>query len=150
MVDKVLIPLDQKKWPGCYYHHSNPNDVARVEHLTFICTRNKEDAGPNNNWMSPEEGKEHVRPLFAGSMKGRTMYVVPYVMGPAESPFSRVGVEVADDSSTTVAAYSGRARVTGSSGNQVTLARVSNRASTYNPGVGGSGLGFRCVKLIER
>jgi phosphoenolpyruvate carboxykinase (GTP) len=93
---KVLIPLDQQKWPGCYYHHSNSNDVARVEHLTFICTPSKDEAGPTNNWMEPAEAYRKLGALFDGSMKGRTMYVVPYVMGPADSPFSKVGVEITD------------------------------------------------------
>jgi phosphoenolpyruvate carboxykinase (GTP) len=93
---KVLIPLDQQKWPGCYYHHSNPNDVARVEHLTFICTPTKDEAGPTNNWMEPAEAYRKLGALFDGSMKGRTMYVVPYVMGPADSPFSKVGIELTD------------------------------------------------------
>jgi phosphoenolpyruvate carboxykinase (GTP) len=94
--DGTLLALNSKTYPNCYLHRSDPRDVARTEKVTFICTRNKEDAGPSNNWMSPEEGKARVRPLFSGSMKGRTMYVVPYLMGPAESPFSRVGVEVTD------------------------------------------------------
>jgi phosphoenolpyruvate carboxykinase (GTP) len=93
---KVLIPLDQQKWPGCYYHHSNSNDVARVEHLTFICTPSKDEAGPTNNWMEPAEAYRKLGALFDGSMKGRTMYVVPYVMGPADSPFSKVGIEITD------------------------------------------------------
>jgi phosphoenolpyruvate carboxykinase (GTP) len=93
---KVLIPLDAQKWPGCYYHHSNPNDVARVEHLTFICTPTKDEAGPTNNWMEPAEAYRKLGALFDGSMKGRTMYVVPYVMGPADSPFAKVGIEVTD------------------------------------------------------
>ena len=93
---KVLIPLDQKKWPGCYYHHSNPNDVARVENLTLICTPTKEEAGPTNNWMAPAEAYAKLTAIFDGSMKGRTMYVVPYIMGPATSPFSKVGVELTD------------------------------------------------------
>ncbi len=96
VVDKVLIPLDQKKWPGCYYHHSNPNDVARVEHLTIICTPTKEEAGPTNAWVAPAEMYEKMRGLYAGCMKGRTMYVVPYVMGPADSPFAKVGIELTD------------------------------------------------------
>jgi phosphoenolpyruvate carboxykinase (GTP) len=93
---KVLIPLDEKKWPGCYYHHSNQNDVARVEHLTFICTPTKEEAGPTNNWMEPKEAYQKLGALFDGAMKGRTMYVVPYVMGPATSPFAKVGIELTD------------------------------------------------------
>jgi phosphoenolpyruvate carboxykinase (GTP) len=92
----VLLPLDQKKLPGCYFHHSNPNDVARVEHLTFICTPTKEEAGPTNNWMAPAEAYHKLSALYDGSMKGRTMYVVPYVMGPARSPFAKVGIELTD------------------------------------------------------
>ena len=96
VVDKILIPLDQKKWPGCYYHHSNKNDVARVEHLTIICTATKEEAGPTNTWVAPAEMYAKMRGLFDGCMKGRAMYVVPYVMGPADSPFAKVGIELTD------------------------------------------------------
>ncbi len=96
VASKVLIPLDPERWPGCYFHHSNPNDVARVEHLTFICTPTKEEAGPTNNWIEPGEAYRKLGSLFDGSMKGRTMYVVPYVMGPADSQFAKVGVEVTD------------------------------------------------------
>jgi phosphoenolpyruvate carboxykinase (GTP) len=96
VASNVLIPLNQQKRPGCYLHRSNPNDVARVEHLTFICTPTKEQAGPTNNWMSPDEGYKKLGKLFDGSMKGRTMYVVPYVMGPIGSTFSKVGVELTD------------------------------------------------------
>ncbi len=96
VAQKVLIPLDQARWPGCYFHHSNPNDVARVENLTFICTPTREEAGPTNNWMEPGEAYRKLAALFEGSMKGRTMYVVPYVMGPADSPSAKVGIELTD------------------------------------------------------
>jgi phosphoenolpyruvate carboxykinase (GTP) len=94
--DGTFIALNQETYPSCYLHRSNPNDVARTEGLTFICTREKEDVGPTNNWMAPEEGKEKLTPLFDGSMKGRTMYVVPYIMGPESSPYSKIGVEITD------------------------------------------------------
>jgi phosphoenolpyruvate carboxykinase (GTP) len=92
----VLIPLNDKKRPGCYYHRSNPGDVARVEHLTFICTPTREEAGPTNNWMAPADAYAKVRGIYEGAMRGRTMYVVPYVMGPHDSPFAKVGVELTD------------------------------------------------------
>ena len=92
----VLQPLNQKKLPGCHYARSNPNDVARVEHLTFICTPTKEEAGPTNNWMEPQEAYAKLSKLYDGAMKGRTLYVVPYIMGPASSPFSKVGIELTD------------------------------------------------------
>jgi phosphoenolpyruvate carboxykinase (GTP) len=91
-----LVELDQATFPNCYLHRSHPSDVARVEHLTFICTKNKDDAGPNNNWMAPTEGHARIDALFAGCMKGRTMYVVPYCMGPIGSPYARCGVEITD------------------------------------------------------
>jgi phosphoenolpyruvate carboxykinase (GTP) len=96
LASNVLLPLNHEKLPGCYFHHSNPNDVARVEHLTFICTPTKEEAGPTNNWMDPKEAYQKLGALYDGAMKGRTMYVVPYVMGPATSPFAKVGVELTD------------------------------------------------------
>jgi phosphoenolpyruvate carboxykinase (GTP) len=92
----ILIPLNPEKRPGCYLHRSNPNDVARVEHLTFVCTKTKEEAGPTNNWMAPQEAYEKLKKLYDGCMKGRTLYVVPYVMGPLGSPYSKVGVELTD------------------------------------------------------
>jgi phosphoenolpyruvate carboxykinase (GTP) len=90
------FPLNEKTYPNCLLHRSDPSDVARTEKITFICTGQREEAGPTNNWMSPTEAKQIVGGLFDGSMKGRTMYVVPYILGPAASPQSRVGVEVTD------------------------------------------------------
>jgi len=94
--DGTYLELNRQTYPHCYLHRSSPNDVARTESLTFICTPKKEDVGPTNNWMDSVQAKEKVRPLFAGAMKGRTMYVVPYLMGPAGSPYSRIGVEITD------------------------------------------------------
>jgi phosphoenolpyruvate carboxykinase (GTP) len=96
VAEKVLEPLNPQKLPGCYVHRSNPNDVARVEQLTFICTPTKDEAGPTNNWMPPDEAYAKLGKLFDGSMKGKTMYVVPYVMGPLGSSLSKVGVELTD------------------------------------------------------
>ncbi len=92
----ILIKLNQEKLPGCYYHRSNPNDVARVEKLTFICTEAAEEAGPTNNWASPRDMKRKLEALLDGAMQGRTMYVVPYLMGPPGSPMAKVGVELTD------------------------------------------------------
>lgn len=91
-----MIELNQEKLPGCYYHRTAENDVARVEDRTFICTKKKEDAGVINNWMDPDEAYDKLGKLFDGSMKGRTMYVVPFIMGPKGSPFSKVGIELTD------------------------------------------------------
>ncbi|MBT8143623.1 MAG: phosphoenolpyruvate carboxykinase (GTP), partial [Gammaproteobacteria bacterium] len=96
LADETLLELDQRNWPGCYLHRSDPSDVARVEHLTFICTPEEADAGPNNNWMAPEEAHRKTDELFAGCMQGRTLYVIPYCMGPIDSPYSRCGVEITD------------------------------------------------------
>jgi len=96
LADKTLLELNQETYPGCFLHRSDPDDVARVEHLTFVCTSDVDDAGPNNHWMSPDEGRAKMRKLFAGCMRGRTLYVIPYCMGPIDSPFSRCGVEITD------------------------------------------------------
>lgn len=91
-----LIKLNEETHPNCYLHRSSPSDVARVEHLTFVCTSNKEDAGSNNHWMSPADAHAKMDELYAGCMRGRTMYVVPYCMGPIDSPLARCGVEITD------------------------------------------------------
>jgi phosphoenolpyruvate carboxykinase (GTP) len=96
LADRTLIELDQDAYPGCYLHRSHSDDVARTEHLTFICSETREDAGPTNAWMSAEEARVRVGSLFEGVMRGRTMYVVPYLMGPPASPLARVGVEITD------------------------------------------------------
>jgi len=94
--DGTLLELNSQKNPGSYLHRSHPSDVARSENLTFICTEQKDDAGPTNNWMSPREAIDKLTPLFRGAMRGRTLYVVPYLMGPAGSPYSRMGIELTD------------------------------------------------------
>ena len=94
--DGTLIKLNEEKLPGCYYHHSNPNDVARVEGRTFICCEKQEDAGPTNNWMAPDEMKAILRDIYKGSMIGRKMYVVPYSMSVMGSPFAKYGFELTD------------------------------------------------------
>jgi len=94
--DGTLLPLNPKTYPNCYLHRSHPSDVARTEQLTFICSRDKDSAGPTNNWIAPIEAKSTAGALFRGSMRGRTMWVIPYLMGPAGSPMSRVGLMVTD------------------------------------------------------
>jgi phosphoenolpyruvate carboxykinase (GTP) len=91
-----LEELDQTNWPGCYYSRSDPNDVARTEKLTFICTRRREDAGITNNWMEPRDAYQKLGSIFRGSMSGRTMYVIPFIMGTAGSPFRKIGVQITD------------------------------------------------------
>ncbi len=92
----VLLKLNQQKLPGCYLHRSNPNDVARVEQCTYICTDSKEEAGPTNNWAPPREMYRKLHELLDGAMRGRTMYVIPYLMGPPGSPLAKVGFELTD------------------------------------------------------
>src|SRR6058998_3973605 len=94
--DSTLLPLNSRTYPNCYLHRSHPQDVARTEQLTYICAREREGAGPTNNWMSPSDAKAKATPWFRGSMRSRTMYVIPYLMGPAGSAMSRVGVMVTD------------------------------------------------------
>ncbi len=91
-----LVKLDQQKLPGCYYHRTDPSDVARVEDRTFICSREKINAGPTNNWMDPKDAYKMMYELFDGSMKGRTMYVIPYSMGVVGSEFAKIGIELTD------------------------------------------------------
>lgn len=91
-----ILKLNEEKLPGCYLHRTAVNDVARVEDRTFICTSNKDDVGVTNNWMDPKEAYSKLSKLYSGSMTGRTMYVVPFIMGPAKSPFSKVGIELTD------------------------------------------------------
>ncbi len=96
LADGTFKKLNEQTHPDCYLHLSDPQDVARVEHLTFICTEDEADAGPNNHWMAPAAAHEKMDGLFAGCMKGRTMYVIPYCMGPIDSPIARCGVEITD------------------------------------------------------
>jgi phosphoenolpyruvate carboxykinase (GTP) len=96
VAQKILIELNQKKLPGCYYHRSDPGDVARVEQCTYICTETEEEAGPTNNWAPPMEMYSKLHALCTGAMAGKTMYVVPYLMGPPGSPMTKVGIELTD------------------------------------------------------
>ena len=91
-----LIELDKDSYPNCFLHRSDPDDVARVEHLTYICTSKKDDVGSNNNWMEPKDAHAKMDKLFENSMRNRTMYVIPYCMGPIGSPYSRCGIEITD------------------------------------------------------
>jgi len=91
-----LHTLNKEHFPGCHLYRSDPGDVARVEHVTYICTRSQQDAGPNNHWMDPQQAHERMRGLFRGCMRERTLYVIPYCMGPLDSPLARCGVEITD------------------------------------------------------
>ena len=92
----ILIKLNQEKLPGCYYHRSHPNDVARVEQCTYICTPTQDEAGPTNNWAAPKQMYSKLHELCTGAMAEKTMYVVPYLMGPPGSPMTKVGIELTD------------------------------------------------------
>lgn len=94
--DGTLVRLNESTHPRSWLHRSHPEDVARVEHLTFVCTPEQDDAGPNNHWMAPSEAHARIDALFEGCMEGRTLYVIPYCMGPIDSPLSRCGVEITD------------------------------------------------------
>ena len=96
IADGDMVRLNGETHPNCLLHRSSPSDVARVEHLTFVCTPERDDAGPNNHWMAPADAHAKIDALFAGCMQGRTMYVVPYCMGPIDSPLARCGVEITD------------------------------------------------------
>ena len=92
----TLTRLNQDLWPGCFYARSDPNDVARVESRTFVCSLSKDDAGPTNNWVNPFEMRGKLRQMFAGAMAGRTMYVLAFSMGTVDSPMSRIAVQLTD------------------------------------------------------
>src|SRR5438046_6656317 len=103
--DGTLLPLQSPHYPNCYLHRSDPSDVARTEQVTFICSASRDDAGPTNNWMAPHEAKQRVGGLLHGAMRGRTMHVIPYLMGPAGSSLSRVGVMVTDSAYATASMH---------------------------------------------
>ncbi|MDQ7840866.1 MAG: phosphoenolpyruvate carboxykinase (GTP) [bacterium] len=103
--DSTLHRLNQSTYPNCYLHRSHPQDVARTEHLTYVCTPRREDAGPTNNWMAPDQARDRVGAIVRGSMRGRTMYVIPYLMGPVGSPYSRVGIMVSDSAYVTASMH---------------------------------------------
>ena len=94
--DGSLLPLNQEKYHNCYLHRSHPSDVARTEQQTFVCSRERDESGPNNNWLDPQQAHVKMDGLFRNCMQGRTMYVIPYCMGPVASPYARLGIEITD------------------------------------------------------
>ncbi len=130
--DESSTTLNERTFPNCYLHRSSPNDVARTEHLTFICPPDRDDAGPTNNWMDPDAARHKVGAILNGAMRGRTMYVVPYVMGPVNSPISKAGVE-ATDSPYVVANMRIMSRM-----GKVALERIGN-ATDFVPGLHSTG-----------
>lgn len=131
--DGTFVRLNEKEFPNSFWSRSNPNDVARVEGRTYICSKSPEDAGPTNNWTDPDEMREKLNVLFEGSMKGRTMYVVPYLMGPDGSPFAKVGFELTD-SAYVVANMRIMARIGG-----VALKNLADGSDDFVRGVHGIG-----------
>jgi phosphoenolpyruvate carboxykinase (GTP) len=124
-----LERLNASTYPDSYLYRSHPNDVARTEHLTYICTEREEDAGPTNNWMDPQEAKAQIRPLFEGVMRERTMYVVPYLMGPAGSVHAKVGVEITDSPYVALSI-----RITARMG-RIALDHLAENGGEYIPGL---------------
>ena len=103
--NQTFRELNQKVFPNSYYHRSHPTDVARTEHLTYVCHPNKDDAGPNNNWMAPAEAKTMLAGLFDGCMRGRTLYVIPYMMGHPASPYAKPCIQITDSIYVVVSMY---------------------------------------------
>jgi phosphoenolpyruvate carboxykinase (GTP) len=103
--NQTFLELNHQVFPNSYYHRSHPTDVARTEHLTFVCQPNKDDAGPNNNWMAPAEAKTMLAGLFDGCMRGRTLYVIPYMMGHPDSPYAKPCIQITDSIYVVVSMY---------------------------------------------